>query len=291
MALLNGENKEERNPRSRAWHYVINNYTDDDIEGVIAIKDFVYHVFGFEVGENGTPHIQAYVCFENQRFRHAMKKLLPRAKLLVARGSAKQNFTYNSKDGEYYEQGKIEESAGPGKPTFQKLQIVMNNPEQNPHVFMQYHRAYPKMLQVIAERGRSLPDSPPRILCTQFYDPELLLDMAEKRFKFSTPFFTEGNETDCWNNEQLVITDCYGMTVMGIAAWMRKRPYTIRRGFDLIKFDPDIICMTYKSEQGRAYIRKTFSKYIDKELCQDLRRDRDDAGCVVPEVENLGNER
>lgn len=87
--------------RSRGWVFVINNYTEDDIAMVKAlVLPSTYVIAGFEVGtEKGTPHIQGYVYFSNARSQPSMKKALPRAKLIVAKGTSAHNKTYCSKDG------------------------------------------------------------------------------------------------------------------------------------------------------------------------------------------------
>lgn len=91
--------------RARSWCFTINNDTFDDLCNLLDI-DFKYLVFGFEVGENGTPHIQGYVSFRNPKDRGGVSKLIPRAHLLIARGSPEQNYTYCTKSGDFYEFGK-----------------------------------------------------------------------------------------------------------------------------------------------------------------------------------------
>lgn len=89
--------KKMASPRSRAWCYTINNYTEEDVASVRAL-DAVYNIFGYEVGEQGTPHLQGYVYFKTNLTRSALSKKIPRASLLVAKGSVAQNFVYCSKE-------------------------------------------------------------------------------------------------------------------------------------------------------------------------------------------------
>lgn len=90
--------------KARAWCFTINNYTDDDVDKLLA-ADCTYMVFGFEEGENGTPHIQGYIHFENPRSQSGVKTILPRAHLEVARGSVEDNYKYCTKDGDFHEFG------------------------------------------------------------------------------------------------------------------------------------------------------------------------------------------
>lgn len=94
--------------RARAWCFTINNYLPEDLESCRALKKkkISYLIFGEEVGDRtGTPHIQGYVRFENQRTRAQVAKLLPKAHLEVAKGSDVQNQTYCSKEQKFEEYG------------------------------------------------------------------------------------------------------------------------------------------------------------------------------------------
>lgn len=62
-------------------------------------------IVGKEVGESGTPHLQGYAMFANPvRFSH-LKSSWPRAHLERAKGNAKQNYVYCSKDGDFESHG------------------------------------------------------------------------------------------------------------------------------------------------------------------------------------------
>lgn len=84
--------------RSRGWCFTINNPTEAD---KTAVKDVEcqYVVCGEEVGEQGTPHLQGYVYWKNQRSFKTLQKLFPRANLEAAKGTGQQNRTYCTKDG------------------------------------------------------------------------------------------------------------------------------------------------------------------------------------------------
>lgn len=94
----------------RAWVFTLNNYNYKDIEHIqTTIKSLSrYVVYGKETApESGTPHLQGYVYFHNQRQRKAVSRLLPRARLEPANGSAVQNRKYCTKDGDYWEHGDL----------------------------------------------------------------------------------------------------------------------------------------------------------------------------------------
>lgn len=60
-----------------------------------------YWVIGKEVGEQGTPHLQCYFNFKNQKRFSTLKKAVPRAHWEKARGTVQENLKYCSKDGDF----------------------------------------------------------------------------------------------------------------------------------------------------------------------------------------------
>jgi len=70
--------------RARHWCFTINNPTEIDTE-LLSALECVYLVYQKEEGEDGTPHYQGIVGFEQQLRFNAVKSMLPRAHLEVAR--------------------------------------------------------------------------------------------------------------------------------------------------------------------------------------------------------------
>lgn len=86
--------------------FTINNYTAEDAANLITL-DYQYLVYGFEVGADGTRHIQGYIHYkQNQRFSKA-KKDLPRAHIECRKGSPQQAADYCKKDGNFIEDGTL----------------------------------------------------------------------------------------------------------------------------------------------------------------------------------------
>lgn len=84
----------------RGYCFTVNNYTDEDLLDVDRlVGESHYIIVGKEVGENGTPHLQGYVYFENPRSFGGIKKLLPRAHIEAAKGTPEQNKMYCGKGG------------------------------------------------------------------------------------------------------------------------------------------------------------------------------------------------
>lgn len=89
-----------RNTRGRAWCFTINNYTDETIANLKQLWDDTptHYLFGEEKGEQGTPHLQGCVRFENARTFSAVKKMLPTAHIEPCKNWIAAS-TYCAKDG------------------------------------------------------------------------------------------------------------------------------------------------------------------------------------------------
>lgn len=102
--------------RSRHWCFTLNNYNETELDhlrkGLTDTKTVRYAVFGKEVGENGTPHLQGYVSYKNPRMFNGVKTLIgSRAHLEVAKGDEDQNRAYCTKS-----DPEAEEFGTPGNP-------------------------------------------------------------------------------------------------------------------------------------------------------------------------------
>ena len=98
------------NTRSRGWCYTINNYSDADITLLDDVSQIAtYLCYGKEVAPTTqTKHLQGYVYFENAKTFSKIQKILPKGSHIeVAKGSALENKTYCSKDGDFKEFGSI----------------------------------------------------------------------------------------------------------------------------------------------------------------------------------------
>lgn len=91
--------------RSRSWCYTLNNYTAEE-ESKLQALDARYHLYGREVGEAGTPHLQGYLYFQAKKSLRQVKAMVgDRAHLEIARGSPEQNEEYCSKQGDVFRRG------------------------------------------------------------------------------------------------------------------------------------------------------------------------------------------
>jgi hypothetical protein len=96
---------------SKHWCFTLNNYTNEDIERINGLVDtnnkVAYVIYGKEIGESGTPHLQGVISF-NQKIR-----LVP-AKAVIGSNphvecarNLKASVLYCKKEGEWVEFGSL----------------------------------------------------------------------------------------------------------------------------------------------------------------------------------------
>lgn len=96
--------------RAKYWVFTLNNYTPEEEQAVAGLVDdeenkVYYLIYGREVGEQGTPHLQGYVELADRARLSVMRHLVPRAHWERRRGSAEQAIEYCRKEGDFVEVG------------------------------------------------------------------------------------------------------------------------------------------------------------------------------------------
>ena len=99
---------------STRWCFTINNFSSDD-EDIVQSWDTQYLVYGREVGDSGTPHLQGFLTFSKVHRLSAVKKLHGTAHWEAAKGTSLEASVYCKKeDLNFFERG---ETPFPGKRT------------------------------------------------------------------------------------------------------------------------------------------------------------------------------
>jgi hypothetical protein len=95
-----GEGNTRPPPRVAAsvrWCFTLNNYTEECEKTLLARLAPHKFIYGHEVGESGTPHLQGYVEF-NKKLRPVETIAMPAIHWEKAKGDRGSNITYCSKD-------------------------------------------------------------------------------------------------------------------------------------------------------------------------------------------------
>lgn len=104
---------------AKHWCFTLNNYSNDEKQHLAELYELpvaqrpVYLVYGEEVGENGTPHLQGFISFNARKTLRQVKDVVStRAHCEQARGSPSQAAEYCKKDGAYSEFGVCPSGSG-----------------------------------------------------------------------------------------------------------------------------------------------------------------------------------
>lgn len=91
--------------KARHWCFTLNSWTEEELE-LLERFDGSYLIYGFEVGDNGNPHLQGYCEFIGPTtLKHVRTCLGGRAHLEIRRGTQSQAIAYCKKDGNWWERG------------------------------------------------------------------------------------------------------------------------------------------------------------------------------------------
>jgi len=88
----------------RNWCFTINNWVDEDLK-VFENKLIKYVIFGKEIGESGTPHLQGYLELFKKSRLSALKKIHEKAHWENRRGNQDQAIEYCKKENNFIEIG------------------------------------------------------------------------------------------------------------------------------------------------------------------------------------------
>lgn len=91
--------------RSRNFLFTLNNWEIQEYNQLETMTDYQYLIIGKEVGAEGTPHLQGYVHWNNQKTLKAVMKINPKIHWEICKGTPQQNITYCSKDNNFEEWG------------------------------------------------------------------------------------------------------------------------------------------------------------------------------------------
>lgn len=86
--------------------FTLNNYTAVDDNNLQNATFYSYIVFGYEVGDQGTPHLQGYIELNRKTRFNTVKQLIgARAHLEARKGTQQQAIEYCKKGGRFFERG------------------------------------------------------------------------------------------------------------------------------------------------------------------------------------------
>lgn len=102
VAIITHNPKDQDQMRVRNFVFTHNNYEGTDIEDNVECR---YIIYGKEVGDLGTPHLQGFVTFGSLKSLKQAIALLPGSHVQIAK-TCQEAIAYCKKDGDFVERGK-----------------------------------------------------------------------------------------------------------------------------------------------------------------------------------------
>lgn len=96
--------------RALHWCFTVNNYTDANVDHVSSLVgegggDVTFVIFGKEVGESGTPHLQGFISFKTRKRLQQVQTLFGCNPHLEVSRNVPKSIAYCEKDSDVYEFG------------------------------------------------------------------------------------------------------------------------------------------------------------------------------------------
>jgi len=255
--------------------FTLNNYTDNDIAALMEYlrvyneEDcpnweyenpiFRYICWGFEVGKQNTPHLQGFIMFYNKKTLGAAIEVFSeilghkRTHLEYSRGTPQQAVTYCEKEGDFVEWG---ERPQQGRSSWDKIEAAMKDPKSSPHLYNQYQKTYKaiKVKEVLENKTRKL-------------------RMVHENDKFDVANATEGAifidpEIDTYDMEPTMFLHI-PISDHVVKNWYAGYPTKLKRGYELIPVNPQVMYLVYSSENERQYIEKKYLPMLDDDWQED----------------------
>lgn len=159
-------------PQSKHWTFTLNNYDEHDEQAIKSLYEsgqVQYYVFGRELGEEGTPHLQGFISFKTRKRFETVKRLLGDRYHIEQRlrnSTNEKAAAYCKKDGDFIEEGVLPPERGQRT----DLEAIASDirdgkrsrdiAREHPTVYIKYHRGI--------ERLQFILDTPRRWVTTNF---------------------------------------------------------------------------------------------------------------------------
>lgn len=235
------------NSKSRAFCFTINNYSFQDLQMLSEMPDTDYLLIGFEVGKSGTEHVQGYVHFHNPRGFKMLRDYMPRAHIEIAKGKPQENYDYCTKDGHFVEFGHLPQQ---GRRTdLDSLVLAIEEGKSREEI----KKEFPKMYFMYKKKIDEM------VPLKEVHDRQLYIVSEEKKYDYPGAFMDL--DLDTYLGEEVVVLPAYKM--FDVIGWFKGFAPRIRRGYEVIKMDPQIIVLYYSDQKEKNYLLNKYQDIID----------------------------
>ena len=132
----------------RNFCFTINNYVEETFASMRQLAEISsYLIYGKEVGESKTPHLQGYCELRKRTRFNRVKSFIPTAHIEPRKGTAVQARDYCAKDGDFKEHGELSKS---GKRTdIENLYYMASQGKSDIEIGSEYPRAYVRFYKAV----------------------------------------------------------------------------------------------------------------------------------------------
>jgi len=197
---------------STRFCFTTNNPTPAAEQAIISLlqSDGVrYGIFGRERGANGTPHLQGFLIFHQNRRFNAVRGLLPGSHIERARGTSVQARDYCKKDGDFTEHGDFPDTQGRRSDLEELLEWATafesehGRPPSSPDVAVHHPRAflkYPRFSRLCELRAKPIDLFGTQDLILRDWQTELEEELTQAADNRSIMFYVDedGGKGKSW---------------------------------------------------------------------------------------------
>lgn len=128
--------------QSRAWCFTLNNYSPSDVDRLsnldLSSTGVRYLIFGREVSQSGTPHLQGFVSFQSKKRLGGVKTIIGDAHCAPSR-SVQGSIDYCKKDGHFTELGECPVSKQGERNDLKKIQDLIRQGHHDTDWWLENH--------------------------------------------------------------------------------------------------------------------------------------------------------
>lgn len=141
---------------AKNWVFTLNNYTEQDESRLRELgsneDEYRYFIFGRELGESGTRHLQGSFCLRRKRtLRHLRDSLSNQAHFEVMRGTPSQAAEYCKKEGDFEEFGDLPQRGRGGRSDLSDLFAAIRRGDSKSLVIEEHFAAYSRATRAANE--------------------------------------------------------------------------------------------------------------------------------------------
>lgn len=271
--------------QTKYWCFTLNNYTDAETTKLETLVERVGRVvfvcWGYERGEQGTPHLQGYLELGQRARLNTVKRILelPRIHLEKRRGTRQQAIDYCRKDGDFHSFGDLPELQRGRRTDLEHVKRIIDSggreamvAEEEFAAFIRYHRGIRRYISIRIPRRTS----PPTV--TVYWGQTgtgKTRKVWEDHAQADVWVYPGGGWFDGYHGQQVALFDDYSGSELKLSYLLKvldRYPLKVPIKGDFMEWNPEFIYLTSNinpdvwypnaHEEHRLALRRRFTRVI-----------------------------